>query len=430
MGERIKFLIVPMGSAGDVLPLVWLGRLLKERGHEVEVIAQVAVAKMPERAGLTTVVWGDAEEQEAIIRNPDIWHPRKALDIVIGFAGRWAGQCMEAIKGRVEEGRTVMISGALAFGARILRERWGVPLITMHVQPCVFMSVEATPVMMAGLEWLPRAPKWFRQGFFDLANWVVDWKMGRVIEDARVAAGLPRERIKGLMRHYWHSPDGVLCTFPEWFAPKEADWPKQAVLSRFPLYDENGVVEPEAAVEEFMAAGEAPVIITPGSANAHAQRFIREAVAACGRVKRRALVITRYTEQVGELPAGSASFKYVPFGQVFGRAAAVVHHGGIGTTSQCLAAGVPQLIMPLAHDQPDNAARAKALGVADYVYPKKFNAALVAERLEGLINMPAVQAACVAVREKMVGQMTKEEMGALVEGMSERALQRYAHVPV
>src|SRR5438445_634188 len=64
------------------------------------------------------------------------------------------------------------------------------------------------------------------------------------------------------------------------------------------------------------------------------------------------------------------AFEYVRFVRVFGRAAAVVHHGGIGTTSQCFRAGVPQLIMPMAHDQPDNAARVKRMGVGDYLYPK------------------------------------------------------------
>ena len=55
-----------------------------------------------------------------------------------------------------------------------------------------------------------------------------------------VRRGSEDEGVKGIMKDYWHSPDGVLCVFPEWFAAKASDWPKQAVLTRFPLYDESG----------------------------------------------------------------------------------------------------------------------------------------------------------------------------------------------
>jgi rhamnosyltransferase subunit B len=226
------------------------------------------------------------------------------------------------------------------------------------------------------------------------------------------------------MRSYWHSPDGVLCLFPEWFARQAGDWPRQAVLSRFPLFDEGGDRPPDAALEAFLGAGDPPIIITPGSANAHAERFIRRSVEASGRVGRRALVITRFPEQVGVLPAGSASFEYVPFGRAFPRASAVLHHGGVGTVAQCLAAGVPQLIMPLAHDQPDNAARMKKMGVGEYLYPRAFKPAAIAQGLERLLTAPAVKQACVDFRQKMLRQMSEDEMGALVESMSDRALRR------
>jgi rhamnosyltransferase subunit B len=424
MPVPLKFLLIPVGSAGDVLPLVWLGRLLRARGHDVLVIAQEMAREMPERAELPTLAWGDAAEQESLIRNPDLWHPRKALNLITHFSARWAGQSIPVIREQVEEGRTVLIAGALAFGARVLAERWGVPLLTAHVQPAIFMSVEDTPVMVARGEWLRRVPRWVRRAFFGAANWMVDRKMGPAIEQVRTSVGLPAGRVKGLMRQYWHSPDGVLCLFPEWFAPKAGDWPPQAVLTRFPLYDESPDRPADAALEAFLAAGDAPVVITPGSANAHAERFIRHALEACVPIRRRALVITRYPEQVVALPSDAACFQYVPFGQVFPRAAAVIHHGGIGTTAQCLAAGVPQLIMPLSHDQPDNAARVKRMGVGDYLYPSAFKPVRIATRLRMLLDTPAIRRSCATVRQKTQTQMTEPAMASLVESMSQRALRQ------
>ena len=78
------------------------------------------------------------------------------------------------------------------------------------------------------------------------------------------------------------------------------------------------------------------------------------------------MFLTQYPEQLpARLPNGVRHFNYIPFSTVLPRAAAFVHHGGIGTTAQALAAGVPQLVVPLAHDQPDNAVRIRHLGVGD-----------------------------------------------------------------
>ena len=80
----------------------------------------------------------------------------------------------------------------------------------------------------------------------------------------------------------------------------------------------------------------------------------------------------------------------------------LVHHGGIGTLSQGLRAGIPQIIMPLAHDQHDNAARIKKLGVGDSLLPRKFTPANLAKTILKLINNPQVAVNCKAVASKFV----------------------------
>jgi UDP:flavonoid glycosyltransferase YjiC (YdhE family) len=87
-------------------------------------------------------------------------------------------------------------------------------------------------------------------------------------------------------------------------------------------------------------------------------------------------------------------FPYAPFSAVLPRAAAFVHHGGIGTTAQALAAGVPQLIVPLSHDQFDNAARAQRLGTARCLPARQYRAIAAAARLKALLGSTAVAQAC------------------------------------
>ena len=412
-----------MGSAGDVHPLVWLARLLQKRGHDVVMVVQAAVAFMAERAGVRHIAVGDEDEQNEVVRHPDLWHPRNGFKLLARYMPGYAREMIPVIAKELEPERTVLMGGSLAYSSRIAAERWNVPLLTVHLQPSLMMSLEDTPVMVAGMEWVARSPRWLKQRIFGVAHWQVDHHLRRPLGRVRRDAGVPGVMPKGVMRQWWHSPDGVLCMFPEWYARKASDWPAQAELTRFPLYDEAEVTEKDEAVERFLAAGDAPVVVTPGSANAQAAYFLKEAAGACEKLGRRGILVTRYPEQVpAGLPESIRAFEYVPFGRVFPRAAAVVHHGGIGTMAQCLAAGVPQLIMPMAHDQPDNAVRVKRMHVGDYLYPKSFKAAAIAEKLKNLLESPEVRKGCEKYKCKMGRQMSEDQMGVLIEEMSERAL--------
>ena len=89
-------------------------------------------------------------------------------------------------------------------------------------------------------------------------------------------------------------------------------------------------------------------VFTPGSGNQFGEKFFQAAVEAAGRLQRRAILFTRFPQQLPlQLPSGVISCAYAPFSRLLPRTAAVIHHGGVGTMSQALAAGVPQLIMPL-----------------------------------------------------------------------------------
>ncbi len=372
----MKFICVPLGSAGDVQPLTWLGRVLSARGHEVVIVVQRVVEQIAQRSGLRYLAVGDLAAQEALIKDPGLWHPRQAFEVVARAVPMAAREMMPAITQEIDSanGGVAILAGSLAFGARILGEKRNVPVISVHLQPSLMMSVEDTPVMMAGMEWLPRMPRWLRRMFFGMANWQIGRIMNQPLRELCLEGGLPAGKLRNFdaEKNIWHSPDGILCLFPEWFAPKARDWPARSVTTRFPLYDEAQVLEEDSAMEAFLRAGNPPILFTPGSANAQAATFLKEAVATCQRMGRRGILATRYPEQVpANLPDTVKAFDYIPFGRIFSRCAAIVHHGGVGTTAQCLAAGTPQLIMPMAHDQPDNGAARQTLRRRRLPLPQK-----------------------------------------------------------
>ena len=133
----------------------------------------------------------------------------------------------------------------------------------------------------------------------------------------------------------------------------------------------------------------------------HGESFFRTAVEVCRLLGRRGVLLTRYHEQLPtSLPESVCHFDYLPLSQLLPHCAAIVHHGGVGTTAQAFACGTPQLIMPMAFDQPDNAARAERLGVSRTLSPRAFRPPAAARLLAELIGRPAVAETCRLIAQR------------------------------
>ena len=114
------------------------------------------------------------------------------------------------------------------------------------------------------------------------------------------------------------------------------------------------------------------------------------------------MVVTPQSAQLPHpLPANILWQAHVPFTVLLPRVAAVVHHGGIGTTAEAFRAGVPQLVVPFAYDQFDNGLRAKRLGVADVLVAKRLSVRRMQRKLARLLASPEVSRACDAGAKKM-----------------------------
>jgi UDP:flavonoid glycosyltransferase YjiC (YdhE family) len=104
------------------------------------------------------------------------------------------------------------------------------------------------------------------------------------------------------------------------------------------------------------------------------------------------------------LPAGVIACDYAPYSAVFPRASAIVHQAGIGTTAEALRAGRPMLVMPCAHDQPDNAARAVRIGVAREIKRHSYNAESAASELAALLSEPSYASCAAAARQHIAAE--------------------------
>jgi UDP:flavonoid glycosyltransferase YjiC (YdhE family) len=208
----------------------------------------------------------------------------------------------------------------------------------------------------------------------------------------RLGAGLGLPPVRRVFR-WWLSPDFVIGLFPPWYAEPQPDWPPQIRLAGFGRYDGAKAELPDD-VRAFCQAGPPPVAFTLGTGMAHAARFFRDAVAACESAGVRGLLLTKYPGLIpSSLPPTIRHCAFAPFRQLLPLCGAVAHHGGVGTTAAALEAGCPQLVLPLAWDQPDNAARAKRLGVGVALGARRRGSGHMARALTRLLS-PAVRERC------------------------------------
>ena len=394
-------LFFALGSHGDVHPMLGLATAMRERGHSVTVATSPYYQELFDRTGVPLIPLGTTEELLSAMRDPALWDPNKAFDVVVDrMMLRFMRPVYDLIAERSRPADFLVVAPPTALGARIAQEKLRISLATIHLAPSPIRSVYLAPVlppMMTG-KGVPRWLKRFQYWLID--NLIIDRKMAGPINQFRSELNLPP--VRGIMNQWWHSTQLALCLFPEWFGPRQPDWPGQIVYTGFPLWDERGVAVVEPRLEEFLQAGEPPIVFTPGSAMLHGHKFFLAAIEACEKLGRRGILLTRHTEQLpAELPPHIRQFDFVPLSQLLPRCAAIVHHAGVGTVGQGLAAGIPHVAMPMAHDQHDNAARLIRLGVGTSILPNHFTGVALATALDALLASPTVRTRCLELAAKV-----------------------------
>ncbi len=387
------FLLLPAGSHGDVHPFVPIGLRLREQGHRVTMITSDAFRALAIVHGFEFVPTLGVDEYSALMDHPDLWHPRRGFAVILQKSQleKVLPLAFDAIRARYQPGKTVVVGGTLAMSARLAHEVLGVPHVTLHLQPVTCVSVADPPVSAEGFDFRSLPPPLVRLAYRFFDQVVIDPLLAPTVNAYRSRLGLaPVQRV---LSRWAPSPQRVLGLFPKWFGPVP-DCGPEFRHTGFVLFDDarqRPTPEPLAA---FLAAGPPPVVFSFGSAMKHGRRWFEAAVEACRIGGLRGVLLGRSGPQIPEsLPPEVHHADYAPFSEVFPRAAAVVHHGGIGTTAQALRAGVPQLVMPLAYDQGDNAARAQRLGVAEILRPRRFTGPAVADRLRAMLANHAMLAA-------------------------------------
>jgi UDP:flavonoid glycosyltransferase YjiC (YdhE family) len=407
----LRVVLTTFGSLGDLHPYLAIGLELRSRGHDVVIATSNYYREKIEALGLG--FHAVRPDSDVALRDPDTM--RRVMDEKTGGEVVIAELVMPYLRETYADltaacaGADVLVGHMLTYTARLVSEKTGIPWISSMLQPVGLFSACDPPVLpdagyLRHFRWL--GPGFHRAVFRIGRRMVRPW--GEPWHRFRAEIGLPPTKDDPVFEGQ-HSPGLVLILFSPELAPPQPDWPRSAVICGFPFFDTDGAPGIAPALARFLDAGTPPIVFTLGSSAVHDPgTFYVTGAEVARRLGRRAvLLIGRDAAPPASLPDGVASFDYAPFSELFPRAAAIVHQGGVGTTAQAMRSGRPMLVMPYSHDQPDNAARVCRLGIARTLTRARFTPDRATREIRKLLDDPDY-----AARAAEVGARVRKENGA------------------
>ncbi len=396
----LSVLIVTAGSHGDVFPFLAIGTALAARGASVHVLVNPHFEPEVTAAGLSFLPFGERMGTADLIHQYGIMHPflgsQRVMSLLLELAPISVSRCREVIEQLKPD---VVLGHHICIGVDDVAGEFGVPCALAMLAPGpLFSRCDPVPTTQgipgfAGRALAAIAEPLVQHVAFPLGS--------RALNRTRVKCGL--EPAKNAFMNQWLGGDLLLGMWSEAFRAPQRDDPPHFRTCGFPLYDAPPGTRLDPRVDAFLAAGDPPLLFCLGSTAVHiAGSFYDDAIAVAKSLGRRALVLAgpnaaQYQDRGDDV----GSFSYAPLSLVASHCAASVIHGGIGTTSQALAAGKPTLVASFAHDQFNNGVRVEALGVGDTLPVRRLTRARLERRLRRLLDTKSIVDAAATLGERI-----------------------------
>lgn len=366
----MRFALVTLGSAGDLHPFLGLGRALVEAGHEAVLLSHAPYEDEARACGLEFRAVVSSELHERALRHPKLWHPIDGLGVL------WRHLCIPSAPPTqavlqalahdcmAQTGHPLrVLASPLAIGARWARETTPMRLTSVYLSPAALRHTE-DPFCLGPWQWPRRVPQWVRRWAWKaLDRWKLE-PLARPWLNARYHAGQRPPPSGSVFGDWIHSPDGGIALFDASFAEVPPPWRHRVVQAGFIRYERHAPSPLPSGVEHFLRQGARPWLLFGGSAATHGPAFDRLVEQLQAEVR---VVLIDGNRAAPEIQGDGRTLRTPPLSlaALLPHCAGVVHHGGIGTCAQALAAQLPQVMIATAYDQVENAARLHAMGRAE-----------------------------------------------------------------
>jgi UDP:flavonoid glycosyltransferase YjiC (YdhE family) len=416
----MKIVLATFGSLGDMHPMNALGIELRRRNHKVVFAAMEAYREKINALGF------EFRPMRPDVNPDDREFARRVMDAKTGTELLLKEILLPSVRVQYEdltnaiEDADLLVTGEVVYAAKSVVEKTGINWITTSLAPASFLSAH-DPFLPPTAQWL----QYFRflgAGFHGIMYGMIRRLVKTWLGDYRKfrnELGLDEnhdpvfdDKFSSLLH---------LALFSKVLGKPQPDWHRPTLQCGFCFYDGKDDLGkmPEKLAEFMEAENDPPIVFTLGSAAVmDARDFFEESAKAARMLGKRAVLLYGvFNEPPKETDERIVAFDYAPYSFVFPKAACVVHQGGVGTTAQVLRAGVPHLIMPYSHDQPDNAARCVRAGVARTISRERYTAESAARELSEILSKKSYKETAVEASRTVKSELGTETACDAIENI-------------
>jgi len=379
----MRVVLASIGTRGDIQPILAAAQALRRRGHEALVACPPSFAAWVRALGFEHRALGD----DTLARMAAQTERSSLGDVRRYLAERLPLQFPALVE--LARGADAIVSTGMALGGTSAAEALGIPSLklTLSTPPLPTAAHPPPVVPWRGL------PGWINRLLWRLFGALQERMMRPLVNAGRARIGLPP--LADLGRHlFTDTPTAVAAD--EELLPPDPTWAPRFRYTGFLFLDDPAPLDP--ALDAWLRDGAPPVYVGFGSMEGPA----------------RAAVVERLRRAIEETGRRCLVGREAPHHLLFPRVAAVVHHGGAGTTAAALRAGVPQVVLPIALDQFHNADALRRAGLAPPSPPfARVTPRSLQRALAGALELPA------APRLRMAERVQRSDAGATLTAMVE-----------
>lgn len=399
----MKITILTYGSRGDVQPFLPLSLGLMANGHSVKLAAPSRFKNLIEQYGIEFIPLAGDPEDLSRFMNDAGYNFIKMVRLLMSHAVEIGADILRQTEDACSDAELIIHTFAHAIGAHTLAREKNVPDIHIQTFPMFTPTGDYPNIALPDLKW--RALNRFTHRLSHKITW---WTSRSGFEQVRRRAGFPKRKLfSPFDDDPLRPPTSILCAWSPGVLPPSSDWKSNVHVTGYYFFDLNNSYKPSAELQNFLDVGKPPICISFGSmVNREAERIDSVVNEALSRTNNRGIILSGWSEVKQHTSDDVLYLNAVPHDWLLPRCKIIIHHGGAGTTSAGLRAGVPNIVVPFTADQPFWGKRVHGIGAG----PKP----ILVKRLSVANLTPAIveaEAETIRKRAQAIGQEIRSEAG-------------------
>ncbi|GAB1471381.1 glycosyltransferase [Chloroflexota bacterium] len=406
--------ILTFGSRGDVQPFLPLSLGLMQRGHKVILAAPSRFKKLVEEQGIIFYpLAGDPEELSRRLNDAG-YNFFKLANELMSYAISIGAEMVRQTEEACSDADLIIHTFAHAIGAHTLAREKNIPDIHIQTFPIFTPTGDYPNISLPNL----------RSRFLNRLTHTASVRMTEITSalgygQVRRQMGLPKRKLYSPFRDSPpHLRTPILCAWSPSLLPPSSDWSPRVHVTGYYFFPNNNSYTPPNELKEFLESGKPPVCISFGSmVNKNAEKVNKIIRESLKRTYHRGIVLSGWGSAKQESTSDLLYLESAPHDWLLPQCRMIVHHGGAGTTSAGLRAGIPQVVVPFMADQPFWGSRLHAIGVG----PKPIRVNQLS--VEKMVSATAeAESQSVLERAQVAGQKVRGEDGV---GLAVRLIESY-----